>query len=209
MEIITTERNRGIPRYEKRTTAQINSIIVHTTGGGPARRAKQWDINIDDAAVRIYRDIMDAGAHYVIGLDGRIWNMCPLDLSAWHTGSKGNRQYNKGGWAQKHECSWWHFAFPLNRSPLDFDVWEGESANANSIGIELVQDPKANEMSISQRFSLVDLVESLRNEYNIPLNNVYSHAEVHPISRTSKGVPWDIPSSYYELGKRFAYIFTV
>jgi len=54
-----------------------------------------------------------------------------------------------------------------------------KNANDFSIGIELIYT-KSDTPSDVQYQSLVLLIESLREKYNIPLTNIVSHDEISP-----------------------------
>lgn len=192
----------------------------------------RWGIAEGDAlqaAVVLYTRIMDASGHYVIGQDGTIVQVVPESHCAWHVGGSGSRAYfTRGSKALAGpRYAWWrarwpgyetprdlgggHLWDPYDRSPgLEVTVRSGlaiGSANANSIGIEVVP-PTSHPLapwSEAAWEALVTLTLDILGRHRIPLerDRVISHSDAHPLSRTTAaGVPWD-PSSTQWSWERF------
>lgn len=182
--------------YKPRRHGPPIAIVVHTTGAGPRRR---WLANRRrfpgpfDAALFIYRQIMRAGAHYVVGQGGEVVQTAPDDVAAWHVGSKGGRKYRRAP-----VVGWWLDKWaPEVQTPQDLAgglLWRGWSVNQNTIGIEVV--PPLNltgEWSDECMAALDAMIVFLCSEYRIPRDrfHVVTHSDAHPHDRTRKGKPWD------------------
>lgn len=172
------------------------AIVVHTTGYGPIRR---WAAAPDrypgpyDAALHIYRKIMRAGPHFVIGQCGECVQTAPEDLAAWHIGSRGARAYRKAP-----RTPWWAESWPEYETPRDLAggrLWEGWSANTMTLGIEVVppRDNVRGPWSLACMDALDSLIWSLSDDWKIPRarGHVITHADAHPHDRTRRGRPWD------------------
>jgi N-acetylmuramoyl-L-alanine amidase len=64
------------PNHSPRKAKEITAIIYHYTAGGS-----------QEGTVKQFQDrASKVSAHYVLGRDGKIVQMVPLDLAAWHAG---------------------------------------------------------------------------------------------------------------------------
>lgn len=210
-------------KYGKR--GSYAGIVVHTTSKGPLTR---WNSNKKKyaspfhAALHIYCNLMTAGPHYVIGPDGELAQVCPEDLAAWHVGGAGSNEYVKADW-WKGGHEWWKERYSHLSGPSGLGVWgpvpsdaprsvkarsKYGSVNAHTIGIEVVPNildlnGGTNSWGDACSRTLSDLVSDICFRRNIPESMVYSHSEVHPLSRTSKNKPWDPSDVQWETFKSF------
>lgn len=209
-----TEIERPARGY-KRGKWQVRSrspvaLVVHSTGGGPHKRLVEprfarWrqrhlpkGAGPLESAVAIYASIMDAGPHYVIGQCGRIVKVAPTGIAAWHVGSSRMWRYKWWGVHHQQAWEWWSERHPGLKSPLELPEWEGGSANENTIGVEVVppEDVRAKWSN-----EAIDAVAELACRHRL---RVTTHADLHPIERTRRGVPWDpAPAPMLQLDKRF------
>jgi N-acetylmuramoyl-L-alanine amidase len=64
------------PNHSRRKASEITAIIYHYTAGGS-----------QEGTVKQFQDrASKVSAHYVLGRDGKIVQMVPLDQAAWHAG---------------------------------------------------------------------------------------------------------------------------
>lgn len=102
------------PNYSRRHTAEISAIIYHYTAGD-----RQSD------TVKYFQDpASKVSAHYVVGRDGKVVQMVPLNRAAWHAGES-----NLAGTAGVNNfsigieiCNWGK----LTKKDDKFYVWSGE-----------------------------------------------------------------------------------
>lgn len=183
--------------YSKRRHGAPVAIVVHTTGAGPRRRFlgnRRKFPGVYDAALFIYRRIMRAGPHFVVGQGGECVQVAPEDRAAWHVGSKGGRAYRK-----PPRAFWWLEKWaPALKSPADLaggKLWRGWSVNQNTIGIEVVPPLKnlRGPWSDDCKAALDSLIVSLCADHGIPRDqfHVITHSDAHPHDRTRRGAPWD------------------
>lgn len=194
----------AINRHESRPPTHI---IVHTTGAGLAARVKApekaaWRAAHPEAArstfgagVWVYCNANDAAPHVLIGQRGERANLVPEELIAWHVGSAGAQKYGSALWARPKIYQWWRERWAGLTSPRDFGVWSTGSCNAVSLGVEVacpLEDP-TGPWSDAAWARLAALVREWSDRYGIPIDDrhVLTHSDVHPVSRTSKGQPWD------------------
>jgi hypothetical protein len=207
----------------KRTRPAV-AYILHTTGVGPYRRVRSGQFKtILEAVLHVYAKIMKASPHVVIAPDGTIAEVTPHDLCAWHVGGKGAKAYRKINWATPR-IRWWRSRFFEYQSPFEFcdgKLWQpydnvkqyrvkdkirswwymkGASCNANTRGIEFIPpDPKkaGAAITLEQLDSAAKVLRYWSHLDGIPLNRetIFTHSEVHPLSRTNKFGPWDTRDS--------------
>jgi hypothetical protein len=175
-------------------------------------------------AVVLYTHVMDAAGHYVVGQDGTIVQVVPESFCAWHVGGSGSRPYfnNPTGWHRGSKHAWWVARWAGYESPRNLGgghLWDPPkaslglvnrvraglpigSANANSIGIEVV--PDARNPTAPWSAEAWDAVARLvldvcaRNEIPVKRDRVFSHSDAHPLSRTTpSGHPWDPSPAQY------------
>jgi len=185
--------------------------------------AREGDATPLQTAMRVYATIMEASPHYVVGQCGSVGQVAPEDLCAWHVGGAGSAPYHRLGtsWIpswQRARYEWWQrrwegvdgpaelaggrlwapYVVPPTlgqriRHPLS---WGRGSANARSIGIEVVpplaaaRGPWSAECWRSVATLVCDI--SMRRSITLERTRVITHSDAHPLSRTTpRGEPWD------------------
>lgn len=140
-----------LPHHRIRAGA-IKYIIIHCSGYTPQ---KQLEI----------LDRLELSAHYIIGRNGKIYEVVPPELTAFHAGVSRWR-----GSAEK-------------------------SLNDNSIGIELEsaslgQDPQDYTPALCR--SLYKLIAELMQTFNISKENILGHSDIAPTRKPDPGCgfPW-------------------
>ena len=208
MYILKPPPNRGYLRakYKTRGVGNVVAGIVHTTGAGIVKRwqrqgEKYGEPTPFETALRVYNKLMDAGPHFVVGQEGEIAQTCPIDFAAWHVGKLNSRPYWLKNVVPDHQ--WWHDRWGHSyRSPAEMCgglLWAGGECNPNVFGIEVVPDvddphgkkypwsPAAYEAIAHVCFEMAKLCPNF-----VPgPQTVIGHADAHPLSRTSRGKPWD------------------
>lgn len=171
-----------IPRYSKyNNTARkhlVSSIIVHTTG------TSQLD------KILHYYEISGhgIGPHYLIDIEGKIYQFVPESQVAFHAGidPMERAQYTTGTWIKSCPgVSKWQAKWPGLKSPLEFIT--GEFPNYVSIGIELQEPPHTQPEKFHdiQYTTLKALILDIKTRHNIPLDaqHILGHDDVNPLSR--------------------------
>lgn len=127
--------NHGGPRKKS-----ISAIVIHYTASMSIEGTISW---FKDTKAKV-------SAHYVIGRDGRVVQMVPDNLIAWHAGRSAMR--------------------PPNGEP---------NVNAFSLGIELVGTMDSG-FTDKQMASLYSLLEVLVATYKVKPERVVGHLHISP-----------------------------
>ena len=155
--------------------AKINGIIVHQTGAKTA-----------ESTLSSYLQKGANGAHFLIDKDGKIYQ----------TGSVFWRQYHVG--KLQVRCIAEHRCDPIeakqlkkmsysqiNAHEMQKSVPDRYPSNADSIGIELVggtygpeKEPLYETVTDAQNGSLDWLIGQLRENFGVPLNEIFRHPVV-------------------------------
>lgn len=126
-------------KFEPRMREPV-AIVVHTTGGGIARRLKEpqfakWRANVGfprdtfECAIRVYQSVSEACGGYAVGQErGQIAQLVPDGECAWHVGGKLGAIYRhpRARWMTPNE-RWWGERFPGLESPrqlADGELWQ-------------------------------------------------------------------------------------
>lgn len=185
----------GLRKGSKRSIP-VFGVCVHTTGGGPASKAKK---DPRRSALRRALDFYLKGGggfpHYVIAYDGSIIATCDEQQVAWHAGfGKKEREHYKTWTAP----SWWSGVWNPKgaRSPLDLLPKGARSANSGHIGVEMLADTTGYGFTNAQYESLAKLVTDIARRHKLPIRSAPSarllgHEDVHPLSRQNNGGGWD------------------
>lgn len=198
----------------KRTYA---GIIVHNTGLGVISRWKREQRHKTPfkTAMRIYCELITQGPHYVVGQRGECAQVLPEEYVAWHVGTGKERAFAYRRPPQVwrgSEMQWWADRYPKLKSPLQMaggSLWANGSVNVNTIGIEVVHPdgPAGTPWSLECNRRLARLINDIAERRGININpeTVVSHSEVHPLTRTKYGRPWDAFDSQWnrEVWRRF------
>lgn len=190
--VVRREMLKGRPR-------DPSALIVHSTPI-PDKRLLQYRRKEDhegtlfDAALWVFRTgRIKACYHYLLGPNvGEIAQTCPLDLAAWHVGSKNHWRYNKW-WRAKGRYEWWGKTWVASNPKQQFpNLWRGNSVNSNTIGIGFVtragDTGPLTDGHIENFFHVrADILESYE------VSDYVRHCDVHPVSRTGRsGKPYDL-----------------
>lgn len=190
---LALRQNRLRPR-----NGPIRGIVIHTTGSGPDRRSAASPERFPtpyEAAMHIYTKITPYCGHFLLdGETGHVTSLVPPETVAWHVSSKGGRSYR---WRYWKKPLWWENRWPHLKSPRQFMggyAWK-PSVNRATIGIEIVGPPgrPRGPWSDAAWARLFALTHNLSHFYGFPMNRttVVTHSDIHPLSRTSRGAPWD------------------
>lgn len=190
---------------------QIRAIVIHATG--------TTDL---DKILRYYQTSSSGiGPHYMISLDGTVYQFAEESETAYHCGRSAENDAHyaagreewlrvvKGDKARQLEpfsgYASWCASWPTLDSPLDLET--GSHPNGRSIGIEC-QSPKHRLPAVftdEQYATLRELVAEVAARCGVPLarRHVLGHSDVDPISRCGKGGSWD-PGEGFEWGRVLA-----
>jgi N-acetyl-anhydromuramyl-L-alanine amidase AmpD len=172
-------------------------LVVHTTGGALVDRAHALGITPTERALKLYRELMREGPHWLIDQDGSTFNIQPAELVAYHVGTLNYKK--RAAPVVQREYAWWRAAFPGLTSVGQHPLWRTGSVNAVAWGVEVIppsDDPSAP-WSDAAVDALADLIEKL------PIAKargatIVTHSEVSPYTRTAGGRPWDLPTAQAE-----------
>jgi N-acetylmuramoyl-L-alanine amidase len=129
------------PNFSSREGADIDAIILHHTASN--------SVSADLATLRSPK--AQVSAHYLIGNDGKIYQLVDDKMKAWHAGVASIRG---------------------DTTP---------SVNHRSIGIEITNDGSGKTpFTESQYKALEQLVPYLAKTYNVPMKNILGHKDVAP-----------------------------
>ena len=210
---------RDLPARSK----AVQALIIHTTGSGIIGKALKANADPLDYAAAYYARPKSYASHYLVGYDGTIVGTVPENVTAYHAGVGKSRRrlYAKGSdhWRRfvakgrelvdtgqiQSRYDDWAERWPGKASPLD--LIDGASVNSVSIGIDLLAPLPGERHPTTQimwaRALVIDLVDrydlgtvagSLVEELEIPKTAILRHADVDPISRSSKRGGWDPPA---------------
>lgn len=155
---------------------KVNGIVVHQTGAPAAANT-----------FHSYARAGANGAHFLIDLDGKIWQTASLKRVTYHVGRLHSRCI------AERKCSPAELRTSLNldrKSSLALHRHEAAKkwperypSNVDSIGIELVgfySGPKDvyDDVTAAQNSSLSWLVKQLEETLNVSSSSVFRHSEV-------------------------------
>lgn len=122
---------------------------------------------VDDDANRRFLNRDDyVSAHFLVGKKGQVWQLVNCNRSAFHAG------YSK---------------WPVNASR--HQPPKGNSLNWCTLGIEVNSD--GHNFTKAQRDAVKQLVLELCKKYDVPVEDVFRHADIAP------GRKWDVGESFY------------
>jgi N-acetyl-anhydromuramyl-L-alanine amidase AmpD len=177
------------PNHSKRRTAEISAIIYHYTAGGSQSDTVKY---FQDPASKV-------SAHYVLGRDGKVVQMVPLNRAAWHAGESklagaaGVNSFSIG----IEICNWGK----LTKKDDKFYVWSGAPyrgpAPVRAAGA--YWEPYTDE----QYKSLARLTNALLAKYSIKHITGHSDIALPKGRKTDPGAAFDyqrikqlLPKSY-------------
>jgi hypothetical protein len=183
-------------RKGSRRSVPVFGVCVHTTGSGPASKAKK---DPRRSALKRALDFYIKGSegfpHYVIAYDGSIIATCDEQQIAWHAGFGNKERAHYKTWTAP---TWWSSVWNPKgaRSPLDLFPKGAVSANSAHIGVEMLADTTGYGFTDAQYTSLAKLIVDIARRYKLPITSAPSarllgHEDVHPLGRQNKGGGWD------------------
>jgi len=131
---------------------KVSLIIIHYT------ETK----NLKKAIELLTEDKRKVSCHYVIDLDGMIYNLVHISKRAWHAG-----------------VSKWKNLEDINSRSIGIEiVYQGEHNQSNY--------PE------TQIDSLLKLLEYLKKNFEIPFQNILGHSDIAPLRKIDPGIyfPW-------------------
>ena len=194
LAIALHELRRGKPRV-----LPVGGLVVHTTGGGPARSARKLGIPADERALAYYLRGNGGFPHYLIDRDGDLFAICDEGEIANHAGWA-----NIGGtvaWRKWKAPKWWCDAWIGWSTPIDLVEAVNPLArtpNAVYLGCELLADESGWNFTAQQYLKLAMLWVDMRARYpglphadTLPMFRLCGHEDLNPTERASGGKPWD------------------
>jgi hypothetical protein len=182
---------RGTPR-----TLPVYGLCVHTTGSGPASKAKGTALTPLQIAVDYYVKGREGFPHYLIGYDGTIHAICDEGHVAWHAGwvTRGG----KSRWESWTAPPWWSAVWRRWNATTPADLLPPRALSPNSvyIGVELLADPSGWGFTNAQYDALARLVVDVFRRHGVPLSEppnprLLGHEDVEPIERANAQGGWD------------------
>lgn len=159
------------------TQQQTKAIILHRT-------------NTDTSLQAVNGFLSGVGTHFLIDTDGTIYQCASLYKYTQHVGKIRSKAKETGTWSEKEQQ---HIKSLGNNVQVLYDYEKTKSypnrypINSDSIGIEVVGKYKSNQWEVAtqaQKDSIKNLVEILKEEYNLSDDDVYEHDK---ISRKTDG----------------------
>jgi N-acetylmuramoyl-L-alanine amidase/Putative peptidoglycan binding domain len=186
---------KGKMRSGRARNLPVAGICVHTTGGGPAKKASSKRTALD-LAHDFYVNGSEGFPHYVIDYDGRIVQTCKESQVSWHAGWA-----KLGGikrWQTWTAPQWWQQVWVPKgiSSPAQLMSNGARDPNSVFIGIELLADKSGYGFTDAQYNALARLVRDIAQRHNLtitgaPSRQLLGHEDVDPISRQNKDGGWD------------------
>lgn len=151
------------PHQSGRRGESISAIIMHFTAGGTQSGTVGWFRN-PNAKV---------SAHYVVGRDGMVVQMVPLDKAAWHAGkSKIGEKTGVNSYSVGIEiCNWG----PLRQVDGKFVTYSGRKYDGPT-PIQSADGRYWEPYTDAQYASLLKLCEYLTSEYEI--THITGHSDI-------------------------------
>ena len=159
------------------TQQQTKAIILHRT-------------NTDTSLQAANGFLGGLGTHFLIDTDGTIYQCASLYKYTQHVGKIRSKAKETGTWSEKEQQ---HIKSLGNNVQVLYDYEKTKSypnrypINSDSIGIEVVGKYKSNQWEVAtkaQKDSIKNLVEILKDEYNLSEDDIYEHDK---ISRKTDG----------------------
>lgn len=177
-------------------------FIVHGTG--------QTEIK---SILKFYQSVDGLCPHYVIGVDGRVFEVATENLVAYHAATLENeRALYRMGYHNWSQFVWkddqpihignefpgyrgWREAWFDRGYQSPLDLMPAGKTNAATIGIELVtpKSPSKKLYQPAQYEALAELLVARGAANGIPINRetVLGHSDVNPLRRCNEAGSWD------------------
>lgn len=183
-------------------------VLLHTTGSGILTMAKKTKEHPDQVALRIYKNMQDGtrgyfwgGPTYVIGIEGKIYQIADDDILTAHCGGPHRGAYLDGSWRDKvSDATWanWRRRWPDVKSPAH--LYPSKSPNSDYVGIEIIPcglgygTPwNGLRFSEKQHVAAAALAKDIgkRHGFEAKGKRLVGHEDVQPIERHDAGGGWD------------------
>ena len=140
------------PNFDKRQNKKIDTVVIHAT-------QKPFSISL-----KTYQDkFSKISCHYLINLDGKIYQLVPDQMRAWHAG-----------------LSYWRGRTSLNDTSIGIELIDTTDQN-----IRIKKFPKL------LMESLISLLKLLVKKYKIPNSNIVAHSDIAPDRKDDPGEYFD------------------
>jgi hypothetical protein len=186
----------GTRRRSGARTLPVYGLCVHTTGSGPATKAKGRATTPLRIAMDYYINGREGFPHYVIDYDGTIHAICDEGHVAWHAG-----WFTRGGknrWASWTAPAWWSSVWrPRNiATPAGLLPPQATDPNSAYIGVELLADASGWGFTNAQYDALARLVVDVFRRHGVPLSEppnprLLGHEDLEPVDRANADGGWD------------------
>lgn len=139
---------------------EIKAIVLHYTD----------TVNLKETMDILVSAERKVSAHYVLDVDGTIYELVPPDKRAWHAG-----------------VSCWHDTDNLNDFSIGIEIQNGGHRHFKEHGTF----PAYPDIQIA---SLIELLTYLCSAYQIDPQNIIAHSDVAPERKLDPGehFPWDV-----------------
>jgi hypothetical protein len=183
-------------RHAAKRTLPVYGVCVHTTGSGPATKARAGSRSPLQVALDYYVHGGEGFPHYLIGYDGTIHTICDEAYIAWHAGwaTRGG----KSRWSNWTAPAWWSSVWRRwnARAPADLLPPHAQSPNSVYVGAELLADASGWGFTDAQYDALARLAVDVFRRHGIPLTeppnpSLLGHEDVEPIERANAQGGWD------------------
>lgn len=182
-------------------------VVVHTTGSGVIGQAqaagKTKPEDIARFACEFYaRSGNNVSTHLLVDWEGKVWQMLPLTVEAWHAGwdAKLKELYKTDAWqkwsrpvngvlgqkAPEGGYAKWKALFPAKKSPLELLPAGASSPNRGSISIDLLARPYKQTWTPEQLAALHSTVADVCAMMGT--KTVYPHSYLDPVTRMTQTV---------------------
>jgi hypothetical protein len=186
----------GTLRRSQPRTLPVYGLCVHTTGSGPATKAKARRTSPLVLALEYYLQGNEGYPHYVIDYDGSIHAVCDEGHVAWHAGwyARGG----KGRWASWTAPTWWSSIWRQWNVATPAALLPPQATDPNSvyIGVELLADTSGWGFTNPQYDALARLVVDVFRRHGVPLSpppnpHLLGHEDLEPVDRANADGGWD------------------
>jgi N-acetyl-anhydromuramyl-L-alanine amidase AmpD len=164
MQIINSINNEHNP---KRSLTDIKSVVLHHTGSAGTDEANKKYLNKDDYV----------SAHYLIGKDGKVYQLMDDNIIAYHAGVSSY----KGLETKNNSLNWCTLGIEINSNGFDF--------------------------TDEQKKSVKELAQFLMKKYNIPYTMVLGHKNIAPGRKVDPGIMLHQNLSWENYQKSFNFNF--
>jgi N-acetylmuramoyl-L-alanine amidase len=186
----------GTSRRSRPRALPVHGLCVHTTGSGPATKAKGKGTTPLQVALDFYVHGREGFPHYLIDYDGTIHAICDEGHVAWHAGwaTRGG----KARWASWTAPAWWSSVWRRWNAATPAALMPAQAGDPNSvyIGVELLADASGWGFTDAQYNALARLVVDVFRRHRVPLSEppnprLLGHEDLEPVDRANADGGWD------------------